>query len=90
MKNIYNWEEIINNKDINEISLVGYGSLLNKETHHANTNSLVPVKVNGFRREFTLTYGEDRVLVHHIIKDFFKVQLVFLKTIIILTINFLI
>jgi len=60
MKEIYSWQEIIDNKDISEISLVGYGSLLNKETHHTNTSSLVSVKVNGFRREFTLTYGEDR------------------------------
>jgi len=60
MKDIYSWKEIIENKDIDKISLVGYGSLLNRETHHTNTNSLIPVKVDGFRREFTLTYGEDR------------------------------
>lgn len=55
---IYSWQEIID-KDFEYIYLLGYGSLLNKTTHHNEHDALIPVSVKGYKRSFSLSYNEN-------------------------------
>lgn len=54
---ITTWQEIINQKK-DHIYLVGYGSLLNTNTHHSKKEYLSPVKVKGYKRIFSHSYPE--------------------------------
>jgi len=56
------WEELINKTDFESINLIGYGSLLNKNTHHQNLGILKPVIVRGFKRIYNISYTPEQIL----------------------------
>lgn len=59
MKNIVlSWQEIIDS-DREYIYLVGYGSLIDLNSHHSVKSYLAPVKVSGYKRIFSLSYSQE-------------------------------
>jgi len=56
---ILNWEEILKS-DLQYIYILGYGSLLNQQTHHSSHQTLIPVSTKGYKRSFSLSYAKDR------------------------------
>lgn len=55
MINRMTWEELINS-NIETINIIGYGSLLNINTHHNNHGELIPVIVKDYQRLYNVSY----------------------------------